>query len=120
MNTASRHSPPIVLLHGWGLSSKVWAPLLAQLPALTALDLPGHGSALPAGDSLAAWAEALVAQLPDGAVLVGWSLGAQLALHIAAQHPHKAARLVPVNGWWAPSWWVVSWASRNKCVAPIS
>jgi pimeloyl-[acyl-carrier protein] methyl ester esterase len=27
-------------------------------------------------------------------VLVGWSLGAQLALHIAAQHPHKAARLV--------------------------
>ena len=94
MNTASRHSPPIVLLHGWGLSSKVWVPLQAQLPAATALDLPGHGSALPAGDSLAAWAEALVAQLPDGAVLVGWSLGAHLALHIAAQHPHKAARLV--------------------------
>ena len=94
MNTASCHSPPIVLLHGWGLSSKVWAPLQAELPAASALDLPGHGSALPAGDSLAAWAEALVAQLPDGAVLVGWSLGAQLALHIAAQHPHKAARLV--------------------------
>jgi pimeloyl-[acyl-carrier protein] methyl ester esterase len=91
MNTPAR---PIVLLHGWGLSSKVWAPLQAELPAATALDLPGHGSALPAGDSLAAWADALVAQLPDGAVLVGWSLGAQLALHIAAQHPHKAARLV--------------------------
>ena len=91
MTTAPR---PIVLLHGWGLSSKVWAPLLALLPAATALELPGHGGAAPAGDSLDAWAEALVARLPDGAVLVGWSLGAQLALHIAARHPHKAARLV--------------------------
>jgi pimeloyl-ACP methyl ester carboxylesterase len=85
---------PIVLLHGWGLSSKVWAPLQAQLPAATAPRPPRPRQRAPAGDSLAAWAEALVAQLPDGAVLVGWSLGAQLALHIAAQHPHKAARLV--------------------------
>ena len=67
MNTLAR---PIVLLHGWGLSSKVWAPLQAELPAATALDLPGHGSALPAGDSLAAWADALVDQLPDGRLSV--------------------------------------------------
>ena len=59
MTTAPR---PIVLLHGWGLSSKVWAPLLAQLP--------------------------------DGAVLVGWSLCAQLALHLAAHIPAKVGRLV--------------------------
>ena len=63
MNTPAR---PIVLLHGWGLSSKVWAPLQAHLgPNTFTLDLPGHGKAAPAGDSLAAWAEALVAQLPD-------------------------------------------------------
>lgn len=92
MTTASR---PIALLHGWGLSSAVWAPLQAHLgPNTLTLDLPGHGSAAPAGDSLDAWADALASQLPDGAVLVGWSLGAQLALHIAAHAPHKAARLV--------------------------
>lgn len=92
MTTASR---PIALLHGWGLSSKVWAPLQAHLgPNTLTLDLPGHGSAAPAGDSLDAWADALASQLPNGAVLVGWSLGAQLALHIAAHAPHKAARLV--------------------------
>ena len=44
MTTAPR---PIVLLHGWGLSSKVWAPLQALLPAATALELPGPGGAAP-------------------------------------------------------------------------
>ncbi|WP_374240963.1 alpha/beta fold hydrolase [Zoogloea sp.] len=88
---------PLVLLHGWGLSSGVWAPLLAELgPTVNAIavDLPGHGGAAPAGDTLASWADALAPRLPDGAVLVGWSLGAQLALHLAAHAPHKVSRLV--------------------------
>lgn len=93
--TAAR---PLVFLHGWGLSSRVWAPLLTQLgPAAAtalALDLPGHGDAPPAGNSLASWADTVSARLPDGAVLVGWSLGAQLALHLAAHAPHKVSRLV--------------------------
>ena len=90
-------TPPIVLLHGWGLSSAVWAPLQAQLdPQLTVLtpDLPGHGNAAPAGDTLASWAQALLAHIPDGSILVGWSLGAQLAMHLAVHAPQKIARLV--------------------------
>jgi len=90
-------SPPIVLLHGWGLSSAVWAPLTAQLSpqlALHAPDLPGHGDAPVAGDTLADWADALLPALPDGATVVGWSLGAQFALHLAAHAPRKVARLV--------------------------
>ncbi|WP_374259604.1 alpha/beta fold hydrolase [Zoogloea sp.] len=93
-------STPLVLLHGWGLSSAVWAPLRARLdPALPVvpLDLPGHGSAAPAGDSLADWADALRPHIPDGATVVGWSLGAQLALHLAARAPDAIARLVLIG-----------------------
>lgn len=92
--------PPIVLLHGWGLSAAVWTPLHAHLsPAhiIHAPDLPGHGSAAPAGDTLASWADALVATLPDKALVVGWSLGGMLALHIARHYPHKVARLVLID-----------------------
>ncbi len=90
-------SAPLVLLHGWGLSSAVWAPLTAQLSSdLTIFtpDLPGHGTAPAAGETLAEWAVAVTPALPDGATVVGWSLGAQLALHLAAHAPRKVARLV--------------------------
>ena len=93
-------TPPIVLLHGWGLSAAVWAPLRAHLSpaqAIHAPDLPGHGSAAPAGDTLASWADALVATLPDKALVVGWSLGGMLALHIARHYPQKVARLVLID-----------------------
>lgn len=93
-------TPPIVLLHGWGLSAGVWAPLRAHLSpaqAIHAPDLPGHGNAAPAGDTLASWADALVATLPDKALVVGWSLGGMLALHIARHYPQKVARLVLID-----------------------
>lgn len=92
--------PPLVLLHGWGLSAAVWAPLRAQLGARFALhapDLPGHGHAAAAGDTLADWADALLPAIPAGSIVVGWSLGAQLALHLADHAAHKVARLVLIG-----------------------
>ncbi|MBS0369699.1 MAG: alpha/beta fold hydrolase [Proteobacteria bacterium] len=93
-------SPDLVLLHGWGLSAAVWKPLTEALAGTFTLhtpDLPGHGSAPPAGPSLEAWADALLAQLPDEAILVGWSLGAQLALHLARQAPERVTKLVLIS-----------------------
>lgn len=93
-------TPPIVLLHGWGLSAAVWTPLrdhFSPAHAIHAPDLPGHGNAAPAGDTLASWADALVATLPDKALVVGWSLGGMLALHIARHYPQKVARLVLID-----------------------
>jgi len=93
-------APSLVLLHGWGLSSAVWRSLRAQFDpqwAIHAPDLPGHGMAAPAGDTLADWAEALLPAIPDGSVLVGWSLGAQIALQLADRAPHKVARLVLIG-----------------------
>lgn len=93
-------SRDLVLLHGWGLSSSVWKSLAEALSDTFMLhtpNLPGHGSAAPAGPSLNEWADALLSRIPEDAVLVGWSLGAQLALHLARQNPERVARLVLIG-----------------------
>jgi non-heme chloroperoxidase len=78
-------APPVVLLHGWAQSSRVWlhqlSGPLARDHRLIAADLRGHGdSDVPATgyDSAAEWAadvRALLAYAGRPAVLVGWSYG---------------------------------------------
>lgn len=92
--------PPLVLLHGWGLHSGVWAPvesLLARHFELVMVDLPGHGSSppLPADAGLEQYAEAVAAAAPRGAAWLGWSLGGQVAL-AAALAGHRISQLVLV------------------------
>ena len=90
--------PVLVLLHGWGMNARVFdalADLLAADFEVRALDLPGHGGREALLDNtLQGWADDLVQQLPDNATLLGWSLGGQVAMRAALDHPHKIARLV--------------------------
>ena len=80
---------PLVLLHGWGLASGVWASLQAELGVPTlAPDL------FAAEGSLDDWAARLLDEIPADAILVGWSLGAMLAMAIAARAPQRISRLV--------------------------
>lgn len=90
--------PALALVHGWGMNARVFDALAAALADgfdVRALELPGHGgrTGLP-DDTLAAWADDLAQRLPPASVVLGWSLGGQVAMRAALDHPDKIARLV--------------------------
>lgn len=95
---------PVVLLHGVGLDHTMWEPFCAEwerktrLPAL-AIDLPGHGVRPPfiGPVSLTELAEDVAERLPGRAHLVGFSLGALIAQHLARHRPELVASLVSVS-----------------------
>ena len=101
---ARGEGPALVLLHGWGLNVRVWDSLAEALGnrfQLIAVDLPGHGhsSWQPAHATArrqVEWIRATVAPLLGCKpyALLGWSLGAELALEWAWARPQWLERLV--------------------------
>lgn len=93
--------PVIAMVHGWGMNARVFdmlAERLAQDFDVRALSLPGHGGrAALSGNSLQDWADDLAGQLPENASLLGWSLGGQVAMRAAIDHPASVARLILVS-----------------------
>jgi pimeloyl-[acyl-carrier protein] methyl ester esterase len=92
------HGPALGLIHGWAMHGGLFAPLvdrLAEHYTLHLVDLPGHGHARDDDRALepVALARALVARVPD-AVWLGWSLGGQVALRAALDHPDRVRGLV--------------------------
>ncbi len=91
--------PDLVLLHGWALHGGMWGPWLDELSQrvrLHLVDLPGHGrSRWPAGAaSLRDLAHAVSPHVPNGAAVLGWSLGGMVALELARLRPGDLAALV--------------------------
>jgi pimeloyl-ACP methyl ester carboxylesterase len=96
------HVLTLVLLHGVGLDHTVWEPVIARMPAgvrVVAPDLPGHGANPPAPDglTLADLADAVAAQIPPASHVVGFSLGALVAQHLAVHRPELVASLTSVS-----------------------
>jgi pimeloyl-ACP methyl ester carboxylesterase len=94
--------PTLVLLHGVGLDHTMWEPVATRLAGdfeVVAPDLPGHGgrSLAPAGVTLADLADGVVEQIPPGSHLVGFSLGALVAQHLARYRPELVATLTSVS-----------------------
>jgi pimeloyl-[acyl-carrier protein] methyl ester esterase len=96
--------PDLVLLHGWSLNLGVWERLTRQLSArfrIIAIDLPGHGRSdwdpKAASPAAQAWrVHETLAPLTERYALLGWSLGGQLAIDLAAALPSGIERLVLV------------------------
>lgn len=89
-------SASLVFLPGWCLGR---GPLNAAVDALngTIFDLPGYRDAPLITDFYAA-TDDVAARLHPGTHLCGWSLGAQMALAIAARAPEKVRKLVLIAG----------------------
>lgn len=87
--------PDLVLIHGWALQGKVFAPLVQRLAdhfTLHLVDLPGHGRSREDNTALRLpqVVSAIAAATPP-AVWCGWSLGGLFALHAAATLPKVRA-----------------------------
>jgi esterase len=100
-------APPVLLLHGLASNATRFAEFvehsaLAPRHALIRADLRGHGAALTRRRTgLQVWCRDLAALLQaEGgvpAIVVGHSLGAQVALHIARGQPELVRALVLID-----------------------
>src|SRR5436190_3361020 len=98
---------PLVLLHGLAPTRAIWvrtAPLLARTRCVVTLDVPGFGSAPPAGRGFRLGEvadrirlELRAARVTEPIDLVGHSMGAAVALALAARHPDAVRSLVLVS-----------------------
>ena len=92
-------APPLLLIHGYGGAAWNFSELAPLLPGRRLLipDLPGHAASapLPAGPTMAAYADAVAACLPPGRVDVfGHSMGGAVALRLAERRPELVRRIV--------------------------
>lgn len=99
--------PPVILIHGVGLSRHMWTAQVAALREryrVVTLDMLGHGeSPAPRADAtLVDYADA-VARLMDSlaipdATLIGFSMGALVSRAFALKYPDRLTGLVFLNG----------------------
>lgn len=94
---------PLLLLHGGGVAGWMWRPLLERLGGASAIvpDLPGHGRSrgeqYPGHGPVVQRLAALLEPLGAPAVVAGFSLGAQLAVQLAAERPELVRAVAVVS-----------------------
>jgi pimeloyl-ACP methyl ester carboxylesterase len=107
--------PPLIFLHGWGITGRVYARVLPVLAAtgahVIAPALPGFGRSeeLPGQltwEKLAHWVEDLLEHLvgDEPTAMVGHSLGGGVATMAAWHHPERVRSLTLVNSVGGSTW----------------
>ncbi len=97
--------PPLVLLHGFTQTARLWGPfgdILARDHTLVAIDLPGHAGSDAVRADLPATADlvrdAVTTSIgQESCDLLGYSLGARVALHVATGTDLEIRRLVLIG-----------------------
>jgi 2-succinyl-6-hydroxy-2,4-cyclohexadiene-1-carboxylate synthase len=97
--------PPLVLLHGFTQTGRLWGPFgerLSESHTLVAVDLPGHAGSdavradLPETAGLVA--DAVRAAVGGGpSDMLGYSLGARVALHVVTASRLSVGRVVLIG-----------------------
>jgi pimeloyl-ACP methyl ester carboxylesterase len=103
IDRGAKHNPPLLLVHGWGVTSEALIECidcLAEHHRVIAPDLPGFGRSPPLSPPLtyAAYADVLARLLTDldieRADVAGFSMGGGVALTFAARYPERLRKLV--------------------------
>jgi len=90
----NHHGPDFLLIPGWGATERVWDRFATGFPEVRIF----HGAW---NDCVREWPQAIersLAGIPGTCVLMGWSLGALLALRTALEFPERVERLVLISG----------------------
>ena len=93
----------LVLIHGWAMHGGIWREFARQLARryqVICLDLPGHGRSQGLEPfTLEGITEALIAAIPVRKFsLLGWSLGATVAIDMANRFPERVESLLILAG----------------------
>lgn len=98
---------PLIFIHGWSMAAPVWQRQIEHFSKcgyeVAAMDLRGHGKSLKDGPyTISQFAFDLKGFIHDigleKPLLVGWSMGAMVALEFVIKHPSKAAGICLVGG----------------------
>ena len=88
---------PLLLIHGWGMSGKIWDVIevnLSKYYKLYIVDLPGMGKSDEIQDySLKNLVNQLYKKLPKKISILGWSLGGIIALKYCETYSENVTRL---------------------------
>ncbi len=97
--THGNGSRQICFVHGFTQTGKSWIQAANSIANTTStfIDAPDHGESQGTSLTLQESGDA-IAKIAHGMVLIGYSMGARMALHAAIQHPQSMTGLVLVSG----------------------
>ena len=92
---------PILLIHGWGMSGKIWdefSKLMKNKNKLYVIDLPGMGkSELINPYKIDDLISKINKSIPKKITIIGWSLGGQIAMKYYLKYPKSVNSLVCIS-----------------------
>lgn len=120
---------PMLMLHGGGVGGWMWAPAATGLTdrfRLIVPDLPGHDHSADENyrshdDTVRGLVELIMRRSPNTApIVVGFSLGAQLTVRLAGEHPELVAAAVVVSALAVPSRVAAMTTGLVRLAAPLA